>query len=70
MILSQTLQSRCLSPDTTFSHVKREAVGAIYVPGEGVVDPWVVPMFYLQQAILRGAKVANLYYPNFTPHSI
>lgn len=33
------------------------ALGAVEVPGEGVIDPWTAPLAYMRQALLHGARL-------------
>ncbi|MHA1544930.1 MAG: NAD(P)/FAD-dependent oxidoreductase [Alphaproteobacteria bacterium] len=37
-------------------NLSRKALGAVVVPGEGVVDPWSTPLAYLTQAVEAGAQ--------------
>jgi len=38
-------------------NLSKNALGAALMYGESVVDPWILPMFFLHQALLRGAKL-------------
>ena len=33
------------------------AAGAIHIPGETIVDPWLIPIVFAEHARSRGAKV-------------
>ena len=35
------------------------AAGAVYVPGEAIIDPWSTPYAYLLQAVVNGARVVR-----------
>ncbi|SHE63499.1 glycerol-3-phosphate dehydrogenase [Litoreibacter ascidiaceicola] len=38
-------------------NLSRNALGAVHVPGESLIDPWSAPYVYLRQAMENGAKV-------------
>ncbi len=38
-------------------NLSRHALGAVEVPGEGIIDPWSAPYVYLRQALANGAEV-------------
>ncbi|MBL8592561.1 MAG: NAD(P)/FAD-dependent oxidoreductase [Devosia sp.] len=38
-------------------HLNPAALGAVEVPGEGVIDPWSAPLAYMRQALLHGAQL-------------
>lgn len=38
-------------------HLAKRLLGAVYVPGEYLIDPWSAPLGYLQQALAHGATV-------------
>lgn len=38
-------------------HLGAGAVGALHVPGETMVDPWLTPIVFAHHAKERGAKV-------------
>lgn len=38
-------------------NLSRNATGAIHIPGETIVDPWLTPMVMAEHARIRGAKV-------------
>jgi glycerol-3-phosphate dehydrogenase len=37
--------------------LSNQALGAVLVPEEGIIDPWSAPLAYLQQALLHGASL-------------
>ncbi len=37
--------------------ISKQALGAVLVPGEHVIDPWSAPLAYAQQAIAHGAVI-------------
>ncbi len=38
-------------------HLSLNALGAMEVPGEGIIDPWSAPYVYLRQALENGAEL-------------
>ncbi|XP_076104866.1 glycerol 3-phosphate dehydrogenase-like [Mytilus galloprovincialis] len=38
-------------------NLSRNATGAIHIPGETIVDPWLTPMVMAEHARIRGAKI-------------
>lgn len=38
-------------------HLATNALGAVEVPEEGIIDPWSAPLGYIRQAILHGASL-------------
>ena len=38
-------------------HLHKNAVGALHVPGEYIVDPWLLPMLYAAQATANGVAI-------------
>ena len=38
-------------------HLSHSALGAVFIPGEFVIDPWSSPLAYLTQAVINGAQV-------------
>jgi glycerol-3-phosphate dehydrogenase len=50
IISAQTLRER--EP-----HLNENALGAVVVPGESIIDPWSTPYVYLSQALENGAQV-------------
>jgi glycerol-3-phosphate dehydrogenase len=38
-------------------HLSHDALAAVFVPDECIVDPWILPLFYLHQALSAGAQI-------------
>jgi glycerol-3-phosphate dehydrogenase len=48
--------------------ISKQAKGAVFVPGEHVIDPWSAPLAYAQQAIAHGAVILrNAEVTSFVP---
>ena len=49
-----TGDARLVGPDELLArepHLARDAMGAVLIPGEAVIDPWSAPLAYLTQAV-------------------
>lgn len=40
-------------------HLSRDAVAAIHIPDETVIDPWLTPITFVEHARKKGAKVSG-----------
>lgn len=52
--------ARLISAQELFSlepEISRQAMAAVVVPGESIIDPWSAPYAYLRQALQNGAQV-------------
>jgi glycerol-3-phosphate dehydrogenase len=38
-------------------HLAPGALGAVFVPGEVLVDPWLIPIAYAHHAIVNGGRL-------------
>lgn len=38
-------------------HLSHQALAAVEIPGESIIDPWTSPYAYIMQAVVEGAKV-------------
>lgn len=52
-ILSQ-VELRCLEPN-----LSGNALAAVHIPDEAIIDPWSAPLGYMRQAILHGAILST-----------
>ena len=40
-------------------HLSHEALGAVHIPGEAIIDPWSAPLAYMLQAKMHGARLVT-----------
>ena len=41
-------------------NLQRNALGGLWIPGESITDPWLLPILLANDAVSKGAKVNNL----------
>jgi glycerol-3-phosphate dehydrogenase len=40
-------------------HLSEAALGAVFIPGEAIIDPWSAPLAYMTQATMHGAQLVT-----------